>query len=29
MANAIRYAIRDWLIGQGIIPFTNDREDRH
>lgn len=24
---AIRYALRDWLIGQGVIKSTNDRED--
>ena len=26
---AIRYALKDWLVAQGIIPFTRDREDRH
>jgi hypothetical protein len=24
---AIRYALRDWLISQGLIKISNDRED--
>ncbi len=25
---AIRYALRDWLISHGLIKISNDREDR-
>ncbi len=28
-AEAIRFAVRDWLVAQGVIEVAGDREDRN